>query len=244
MTERRRSRGVLIGGVALLAAAAIAVGNDGDSDSAGDTGSPSDLAAVAPTPTAPAGPGDATGGDAGSGSGSGGSGPEGGPSAQQGAPAAPDGADSADSAAPSAPFCGASRYIEEITVQEWAGGDFRISVWPRDEARHADDRDAASAEIWAAVRTCVGTPDQAVAESLQDQLRCHEFLALVPGSGSEEYATGDTFDVESWRPTPGRRRWLSTRCGNTLGTDPTSAPVRTYRPDGVPPRSAPTGEHA
>ncbi|MEX5633457.1 DUF2599 domain-containing protein [Parafrankia sp. FMc2] len=240
MTEHRRSRGVLIGGVALLAAAAIALGDDGDSDSAGDTGSgsSSDLAAVAPTPTVSAGSGDATGGDVGSGSGSSGSGSERGPSAPQGAPAAPDGA------APGAPFCGASRYIEEITVQEWAGGDFRISVWPKDEARHADDRDAASAEIWAAVRTCVGTPDQAVAESLQDQLRCHEFLALVPGSGSEEYATGDTFDVESWRPTPGRRRWFSTRCGNTLGTDPTSAPVRTYRPDGVPPRSAPTGEHA
>ncbi|WP_241831632.1 DUF2599 domain-containing protein [Parafrankia soli] len=145
---------------------------------------------------------------------------------------------------PGAPYCGSSRYVEEITLQRWAGGDFRISVWPTEEARHADDRDGASAEIWRAVQGCVGEVDPVVAESMQDQLRCHESLALIPGRGGEEYATGGSFDVESWRPTPGRRRWISTRCGNTLGTDPTSAPLATERPDGIPPQHRASGEHA
>lgn len=149
-----------------------------------------------------------------------------------------------------APYCGASQYVDEITVEKWANGDFRISLRPTSAGRHASDRDAATNVMWQAIRRCL-TPsagftnlDGAVGASLQDQLRCHESLALVPAlNGGKGYATGDTFDIESWRPTAGEGHWFSTKCGNTLGTDPAGAPVRTYRPDGVKPQYTAGGEH-
>jgi hypothetical protein len=146
------------------------------------------------------------------------------------------------------PYCGSSRYVEEITVQQWADGRFRVSLWPTPEARRAADRDGVSADMWQALRRCLqgfAGLDGALGGSLQDQLRCHVHLALVPAlEGDGRYATGETFDLESWRPTPGRRKWISTRCGNTLGTDPASRPARTYRPDGVQPEHTFSGEHA
>ena len=224
-----------MGGLVVLVVVVIAMiaggGSDDDSDlgaaaggvagaEAGPTTSPPDgPASVTPTPGATAGAGAES---------------DSRPDEEAGAPV--------DTATP---YCGSSRYVEEITVQRWADGRFRISVWPTPEARDADDRDAATAEIWRAVRRCVTEGlDGQVGESLQDQLRCHEFLAWVPGGGDGQYATGETYDLESWRPTAGRRKWISTRCGNTLGTDPTSPPERTYRPDGVPPQHTVSGEQA
>jgi hypothetical protein len=152
--------------------------------------------------------------------------------------------------AATAPYCGASQYVEEITVEKWSNGDFRISLRPTSDGRHASDRDAAANVMWQAIRRCL-TPsagftdlDGAVGASLRDQLRCHESLALVPAlGGGKGYATGDTFDIESWRPTAGEAHWFSTKCGNTLGTDPAGAPVQTYRPDGVKPQHTAGGEH-
>ncbi|WP_238428546.1 hypothetical protein [Frankia nepalensis] len=134
-------------------------------------------------------------------------------------------------------------------MQRWPSGDFRVSLRPTDDARHTRDRDDATDVMWQAIRRCL-TPsagftglDGPVGESLRDQLRCHEAYALVPALGSaERYATGETFDVESWRPTPGRSRWYSTKCGNTLGTAP-SGQSQTFRPDGVQPGQTVTGEH-
>ncbi|WP_081438576.1 DUF2599 domain-containing protein [Pseudofrankia asymbiotica] len=169
--------------------------------------------------------------------------------ANAGATAAPSAAaGAAGAAADGPPYCGASRYVEEITVQRWSNGDFRVSLRPTSDARHANDRNEATAVMWQAIRRCL-TPsagftglDGPVGGSLQDQLRCHEYLALVPASGGQGYATGETFDVESWRPEAGRSRWFSTKCGNTLGTDP-SGTSRTFRPDGVQPQQTVTGEH-
>lgn len=153
-------------------------------------------------------------------------------------------------AAGGAPYCGASEYVSEITVEKWPNGDFRVSLRPTDAGRHASDRTAASNVMWQQIRRCL-TPsagfsnlDGTVGDSLQDQLHCHEFLALLPAlNGGRGYATGDTFDLESWRPTFGESRWYSTRCGNTLGTDPSGRPAETYRPDGVTIQSTTAGEH-
>jgi len=148
------------------------------------------------------------------------------------------------------PYCGASQYVSEITVEKWTNGDFRVSLRPTDAGRHASDQTAAANVMWQQIRRCL-TPsagftnlDGTVGDSLQDQLHCHEFLALVPAlHGGQGYATGDTFDLESWRPTFGESRWYSTRCGNTLGTDPSGRPAATYRPDGVRIQSTAAGEH-
>jgi hypothetical protein len=170
----------------------------------------------------------------------------GGVSASPTAPASP----AAAPAANGAPYCGASEYVEEITVEKWANGDFRVSLRPSSAGRHADDRDAATTVMWQAITRCL-TPSAGfatltgpVGASLRDQLACHEFLALVPSlSGGTGYATGDTYDLESWRPTAGESHWFSSRCGNRLGTDPSGAPIRIYRPDGVKPQHTSGGEH-
>lgn len=147
------------------------------------------------------------------------------------------------------PYCGPSRLVAEITLQSWPDGAFRVSLRPTEEARRADDRDEATEVLWQAIQRCLrGTVDGArlsgtVGESLRDQLRCHEYLALIPAGGSERYATGDTFDLESWRPVAGRSRWISTRCGNTLGTAPAGTPTDSYRPDGVEVQRTISGEH-
>jgi hypothetical protein len=142
------------------------------------------------------------------------------------------------------PYCGASRYVEEVTVERWAGGYFRVSLRPTSSGRHAADLDGATDVMWNALRRCVRGFDARVGDSLHDQLRCHEHLALIVASGGEGYATGPTFDLESWRPRLKESQWISTRCGNTLGTDPTTPPGPFYRPDGVPPRYSGSGERA
>jgi hypothetical protein len=148
------------------------------------------------------------------------------------------------------PYCGASADVEEITLEKWPNGDFRVSLRPTDTGRHADDRDAATATMWQAIVNCVHPPsggihlDGTVGASLFDQLRCHEFFALVPSlSGGPGYATGPTYDIESWRPVAGQARWISSECGNKLGTDPTGGPPAFYRPDGVRPRYSSSGEN-
>lgn len=204
-------------GIVLMRGSGSDTGPDGGAEAAPSTITPSD---VAPSPTVADGSAGSTG-------------------------SAADADGGEDGGEEGTPYCGPSRYVEEITVQRWADGRFRISVRPTPEARDAKDREAATAEIWQAVRRCVTEGlDGEVGESLHDQLRCHEYLAWVPGDGEGQYATGETYDLESWRPKAGRGKWISTRCGNTLGTDPTSPPVETYRPDGVPPQHTVSGEQA
>ncbi|WP_261560897.1 DUF2599 domain-containing protein, partial [Frankia tisae] len=138
----------------------------------------------------------------------------------------PSSLNAAGAAAGARPYCGSSRYVEEIVVEQWADGRLRISVRPTSAARHAD-RDEATEAIWAAIGGCVTTLPalgRDVADSLHAQLTCHQDLALVPAlGGGRGYATGDTYDLESWRPMMRPNSvstWISTRCGNTLGTDP------------------------
>jgi hypothetical protein len=153
-------------------------------------------------------------------------------------------------AAAATPYCGASRYVEEIVVEQWTDGRLRISVRPTSAGRHADRREGTDA-IWTAIADCVTTLPtlgRDVTDSLHAQLTCHQDLALIPTlGGGRGYATGDTYDLESWRPMMRPNSvstWISTHCGNTLGTDPTGPPVRVWRPDGVAPQHTVAGEHA
>ncbi|WP_462188995.1 MULTISPECIES: DUF2599 domain-containing protein [unclassified Frankia] len=158
------------------------------------------------------------------------------------------GAGTGSRAGASTPYCGPSRYVEEIIVQQWADGRFRVQVRPTPEGRRAGDRGQVAAEIWQAVQGCVTGLRGELADSLRDQLACHQNFAQLPAlNGGKGFATGETYDLESWRPAPhpgGTRAWISTRCGNTLGTDPPGPPARIYRPDGVRPQRTVSGEQA
>ncbi|CAO5186047.1 exported hypothetical protein [Frankia sp. AiPs1] len=143
------------------------------------------------------------------------------------------------------PYCGAGRDVEEIVVEQWSTGVFRISLRPSADSRKAP-RDATTRTLWSAIQGCVGDLGGARrADSLHEQLACHQALAQVRSRGGG-YATGDTYDLESWRPPMDPNTfatWITTRCGNTLGTDPSGPPTRVYRPDGVAPQHAVRGEH-
>ncbi|MCL9796514.1 DUF2599 domain-containing protein, partial [Frankia sp. AgKG'84/4] len=146
-----------------------------------------------------------------------------------------------------APFCGASVDVEEIVVQRWTDTRFRISLRPTVASRKAS-RLPTVAAMWTAVNSCVRGLTGPVADSLHAQLTCHQALAQLPAlGGGSGFATGATYDLESWRPLMRPNSfstWVSTRCGNTLGTDPSGPAARIYRPDGVPVQHAITGEHA
>ncbi|SNQ47389.1 conserved hypothetical protein [Frankia canadensis] len=169
------------------------------------------------------------------------------PSTSRDATPAPTAGAAAGARAAGRPYCGASQDVEEIVVEQWADGRFRVSLRPTDASRRGL-RDKTTAVLWSAVGACVpnlGGP--AVADSLHAQLACHQALAEAPALHGGGYATGDTYDLESWRPLMRPNSfstWLSTHCGNTLGTDPTGSPTRTYRPDGRPIEHTTTGEHA
>jgi hypothetical protein len=146
------------------------------------------------------------------------------------------------------PYCGASQYVEEITLESWPNGAFRVSLRPTQSARDAANRDAVAGDMWQAIVRCVhpsaGSTDLGgtVGASLLDQLRCHEFFAQVPAlDGGPGYATGPTFDLESWHPVAGESRWITSQCGNRLGTPPTGPESKPFRPDGVKPQYAGAG---
>ncbi len=145
------------------------------------------------------------------------------------------------------PFCGASKDVEDIVVQRWTDTRFRISLRPTAASRKAS-RVPTVAAMWTAINTCVRGLAGPVADSLHAQLTCHQALAQLPAlGGGSGFATGATYDLESWRPLMRPNSfstWVSTRCANTLGSDPPGPAVRIYRPDGVPVRHTITGEHA
>jgi hypothetical protein len=89
-------------------------------------------------------------------------------------------------------YCGPSgAYVDHIEIQDHEGGHFKILLTPTWQARVAPDPWAATLEEWTAIQGCVIGLDGYLADSIFDQLQCHQYLALGP--------TGETFDLESWR---------------------------------------------
>lgn len=132
------------------------------------------------------------------------------------------------------PYCGESRFITEIQVAQWADDQFQIKVYPTSRARYAPDPWEATYDMWSAIQDCVTGLEGELADSIYDQLECHQHgaaLADVTTWDPWDYATGDSYDLESWRGTFGVDSWPLTRCGNTLGTDPAGGPYYTVRPD-------------
>ncbi|MBT3078361.1 MULTISPECIES: DUF2599 domain-containing protein [Streptomyces] len=143
------------------------------------------------------------------------------------------------SPASAAPFCGPSKFVQEIKVADWEGEAFQIILTPTPEARgHAataiNPRDAV-VEQWHAIQGCVSGLEGGIADTIWDQLECHQLNSWVPfpREGSN-WLTGETYELESWRPVlpravPGAAL-VATECLNRLGEDP-AGPLSTYRPD-------------
>lgn len=124
--------------------------------------------------------------------------------------------------------CGSSEYIEQIEVEPWADGHQKIKVHPTGPARYDINPWHVTHSMWHAVQACVRGLYDARADSIYDQLECHQHLALLKHYRGAEYGgyyTGPTYDLETWRGTFNAGDWLSTRCGNTLGHPEPAGPL-------------------
>ncbi|MBM9624429.1 hypothetical protein [Streptomyces zhihengii] len=142
--------------------------------------------------------------------------------------------------ATAAPYCGPSKFVQEIKVADWGDGAFQIILTPTPEARwHAftalSPRDAV-VEQWHAIQGCVSGLEGGLADSIWDQLECHQVNSAVPAprEGSN-WLTGETYELESWRPVLPRAvpggALVFTECMNLLGRDPAGPTSAPYRPD-------------
>ncbi|MFD9122294.1 MULTISPECIES: hypothetical protein [Streptomyces] len=138
------------------------------------------------------------------------------------------------------PYCGPSKYVEKIEVAHWADGQFQVVLTPTHEARwHAfaalNPRDAV-VEQWHAIQACVPGLYGGVADTIWDQLECHQLNSwmVLPREGSK-WATGETYDLESWRPVLPRvvsgEALIITECLNHMGVDPAGPFSTPFRPD-------------
>ncbi|AXX31209.1 hypothetical protein APASM_3844 [Actinosynnema pretiosum subsp. pretiosum] len=99
------------------------------------------------------------------------------------------------------------------------------------------DPHATVVEQWHAVQNCVAGLYNDLADSIWDQLECHQALSWIMWNREGSmWATGDTYELESWRPKlirdfPRLPQYLVTECGNNLGLKP-AGPFRSpIRPD-------------
>lgn len=135
-----------------------------------------------------------------------------------------------------APNCSGNDYVTEVTVTPFPSGQWQINVTPTDNVRSAyftGYRREATDAIWHAVQACVSGLYGDLADSIYEQIDCHVGYAYMPGRDGH-WATGPTFDLESWRPAVGDvadEFYLVTHCGwggYPYGHEPSGAP---YRPD-------------
>ncbi|MCK8678413.1 MULTISPECIES: hypothetical protein [Streptomyces] len=142
--------------------------------------------------------------------------------------------------ASAASSCGSSKFVQQIEVVEWEDGKFQIVLTPTPEARwHAatavSPRDAV-VEQWHAIQGCVPGLEGGLADTIWDQLECHQLHASVPAfrEGSM-WATGETYELESWRPVLPRAvpggTLVFTQCMNLLGGNPDGPGSGPRRPD-------------
>ncbi|MFI6567031.1 hypothetical protein [Streptomyces sp. NPDC050534] len=139
-----------------------------------------------------------------------------------------------------APYCGPSKYVEKIEVASWGDGQFQIVLTPTQGARwnaafSPTPRDAV-VEQWHAIQACVPGLYGGLADTIWDQLECHQLNSWIalPREGSK-WITGDTYDLESWRPVlprqvPGQDL-IVTHCLNSMGVDPAGPFNSPIRPD-------------
>jgi hypothetical protein len=115
----------------------------------------------------------------------------------------------APSAGASSHYCGESNLVHEITVSQWDQGQWQIHVTPKAQARVAPNPRQAVDTMWHAVQACKSGLTGRLADSIYQQLDCHQRLAAAPkwpwqwfsDTGEDGiFRTGNTYDLESWRP--------------------------------------------
>lgn len=146
--------------------------------------------------------------------------------------------------------CGQSEWVQSITLNP--AGD-TIILTPTEAARDRSDQvaqdgayllNAAQRDVivsqWHSIQQCVGGLFGDKADSVWQQLECHQKLAFAHNPVDGSWLTGPTFDLELFHP-PLPRNWFNSeastvaevlsKCGNSLH-DGTPLPVSpTLMPD-------------
>lgn len=147
-------------------------------------------------------------------------------------------------------YCGESNYIQEIKKADWVIDGkpaFQIIIYPKIEARvHAglgvatrmpNERPVVVDE-WHAIQACIRGLYDGLADSIWQQLECHQKLSWAwnpaRNNWQGDWATGPTYDLESWRPPipfANIATEAATNCLNWLGEREDSQVVNPFRPD-------------
>lgn len=107
------------------------------------------------------------------------------------------------------PPCAADDWIDGMAVERW-GDDFKVVVTPTPDARTFGR--VALNSMWHLVQACVPGLYDELADSVYGQLACHVDLAALPDREGSGFATGPTWDFESWRPPYGEFASIAHKC--------------------------------
>ena len=132
---------------------------------------------------------------------------------------------------------GDGTYLSSVELRDDGAGNFIIVATPTAEARAQSavypSQRGAVVEEWHAIQACVPGLYGNLADSIWQQLECHQrwAWALRPDG---EWATGPTYDLESWRPKLEDDNFFAksaSKCGGYLGVEPDGEFSNPYRPD-------------
>ncbi|HQZ85614.1 MAG TPA: DUF2599 domain-containing protein [Actinomycetota bacterium] len=121
------------------------------------------------------------------------------------------------------PPCAADNWIEGMALESYDNGDFKVVLTPTPNARTFGT--VAVYNMWHVVQACVPGLYGALADSIYGQLACHADLSALPGLHGEPFATGSTWDFESWRPARDELASIASKCssgwhgGDSYGQD-------------------------
>lgn len=111
--------------------------------------------------------------------------------------------------------CGQNDFVQSVDVKDLGapyGGERKIVVTPGEPAWHAVGVKEVTDVMWHSIQDCVPGLYGGVADSIYQQLMCHQAYPV-------EMFSGPTWDLETYHPPLDNPTWaalINTRCLNTL----------------------------
>lgn len=96
------------------------------------------------------------------------------------------------------PPCKESWLVDGIALRTYNDGDFKIAVRPSAGGRWWGNWLNNPNQVWHEVQACVPGLAGTVADRIYAQLVCHAKYSVVPNTHFNGWATGETWDLESW----------------------------------------------
>lgn len=119
------------------------------------------------------------------------------------------------------PPCAANQWVDGVAIERWPDGNFKIVLTPSVDGFTYGH--AGMDSIWHLIQACVPGLYGSLADSIWSQLNCHTWFSALPDWRKYEsgggFASGPSWDLESWHPNFSHLQYLTSHCGNTLGGD-------------------------